>query len=81
VRSPAQRAARHTGTGYFPINSKALDEPADKAWAAQYPQFTTAISNFGGYPLVVWVLCWCGSEEPPTRVDNPSNERRLRRSI
>jgi sn-glycerol 3-phosphate transport system substrate-binding protein len=43
--SPAQQAAWHTGTGYFPINSKALDEPADKAWVAQYPQFTTAITQ------------------------------------
>lgn len=43
--SPAQQAAWHTGTGYFPINKKALDEPADKAWVAQYPQFTTAITQ------------------------------------
>jgi sn-glycerol 3-phosphate transport system substrate-binding protein len=43
--SPEQQAAWHTGTGYFPINSKALDLPADKAWVAQYPQFTTAITQ------------------------------------
>ncbi|MFF1823358.1 ABC transporter substrate-binding protein [Kribbella sp. NPDC058245] len=43
--SPEQQALWHTGTGYFPINSKALDLPADKAWVAQYPQFTTAITQ------------------------------------
>ncbi|MFG1623851.1 ABC transporter substrate-binding protein [Kribbella sp. NPDC049227] len=43
--SPEQQAAWHTGTGYFPINSKALDLPEDKAWVAQYPQFTTAITQ------------------------------------
>ena len=43
--SPEQQAAWHTGTGYFPINKKALDEPSDKAWVAQYPQFTTAITQ------------------------------------
>ena len=36
--SPQQQALWHTGTGYFPINKKALDEPEDKAWVAQYPQ-------------------------------------------
>lgn len=43
--TPEQQAAWHTGTGYFPINSKALDLPQDKAWVAQYPQFTTAITQ------------------------------------
>lgn len=43
--TPEQQAAWHTGTGYFPINSKALDLPEDKAWVAQYPQFTTAITQ------------------------------------
>lgn len=43
--TPEQQATWHTGTGYFPINSKALDLPEDKAWVAQYPQFTTAITQ------------------------------------
>jgi len=43
--SPEQQALWHTGTGYFPINKKALDLPVDKAWVAQYPQFTTAITQ------------------------------------
>ncbi|WBQ05911.1 ABC transporter substrate-binding protein [Kribbella sp. CA-293567] len=43
--TPEQQASWHTGTGYFPINSKALDLPEDKAWVAQYPQFTTAITQ------------------------------------
>ncbi|MFC0627162.1 ABC transporter substrate-binding protein [Kribbella deserti] len=43
--TPEQQATWHTGTGYFPINSRALDLPEDKAWVAQYPQFTTAITQ------------------------------------
>lgn len=43
--SPAVQATWHTGTGYFPVNSKALNEAADKQWVAQYPQFTTAITE------------------------------------
>jgi sn-glycerol 3-phosphate transport system substrate-binding protein len=43
--TPEQQAAWHTGTGYFPINSKALELPEDKAWVTQYPQFTTAITQ------------------------------------
>ncbi|PYC71015.1 ABC transporter substrate-binding protein [Streptomyces tateyamensis] len=42
---PAQQAAWHTGTGYFPVNRKALDDPKDKAWLAKYPQFQTAIDE------------------------------------
>lgn len=43
--SPAVQAQWHTGSGYFPINKKALDEPADKAWVKQYPQFTVAVNQ------------------------------------
>lgn len=40
-----QQADWHAGTGYFPVNRKALDEPAHKEWVKQYPQFTTAIEQ------------------------------------
>jgi sn-glycerol 3-phosphate transport system substrate-binding protein len=43
--SPAIQALWHTGTGYFPVNSKALDEPTDKAWVKQYPQFSVAVQQ------------------------------------
>ncbi|MGC0312079.1 ABC transporter substrate-binding protein [Kitasatospora acidiphila] len=45
LAEPAQQAAWHTGTGYFPINGKALDDPTDKAWVAKHPQFQTAIDE------------------------------------
>lgn len=43
--SPKMQALWHTGTGYFPVNSKALDDPTDKAWVKQYPQFTVAVNE------------------------------------
>ncbi|HEY0698220.1 MAG TPA: ABC transporter substrate-binding protein [Micromonospora sp.] len=46
----AQQATWHTSTGYVPINPKALDDPADKAWVAQYPQFATAVDQLHGLP-------------------------------
>ncbi|MER8105196.1 ABC transporter substrate-binding protein [Kitasatospora sp. NPDC094016] len=45
VTAPEQQAAWHTGTGYFPVNRKALDDPKDKEWVAKYPQFQTAIEQ------------------------------------
>ncbi len=41
--SPQQQAIWHTSTGYFPVTTKALALPVDKAWVARYPQFSTAI--------------------------------------
>lgn len=43
--SPAQQATWHVATGYFPVNRKALDEPVDKQWVGQYPQFQVAIDQ------------------------------------
>ncbi|MEY9946380.1 ABC transporter substrate-binding protein [Kitasatospora sp. GAS1066B] len=45
LSDPAQQATWHAGTGYFPVNSKALAEPADQAWVAKNPQFRTAIDE------------------------------------
>ncbi|MGW2250534.1 ABC transporter substrate-binding protein [Kitasatospora sp. NPDC001660] len=45
LTSPEQQAAWHTGTGYFPVNTKSLDDPKDKEWVAKYPQFQTAIDQ------------------------------------
>ncbi|GAA2235952.1 ABC transporter substrate-binding protein [Kitasatospora cystarginea] len=45
LTEPAQQAVWHTGTGYFPVNRKALDDPKDKEWLAKYPQFQTAIDE------------------------------------
>src|SRR6185436_5521078 len=41
--SAEQQAIWHTSTGYFPVNTGALDLPVDKAWVARYPQFSTAV--------------------------------------
>ncbi|WP_441247417.1 ABC transporter substrate-binding protein [Kitasatospora sp. McL0602] len=48
LSAPEQQAVWHTGTGYFPVNSKALDDPKDKEWVAKYPQFRTAIDVLHG---------------------------------
>jgi sn-glycerol 3-phosphate transport system substrate-binding protein len=48
--SPAQQAQWHTGTGYVPINAKALDEQIDKDWVAKYPQFRTAVDQLHALP-------------------------------
>ncbi|MCC9309402.1 ABC transporter substrate-binding protein [Kitasatospora sp. RB6PN24] len=45
LADPAQQVAWHTGTGYFPIVKKALDDPTDQAWVAKNPQFRTAIDE------------------------------------
>ncbi|MFJ5232302.1 ABC transporter substrate-binding protein [Kitasatospora sp. NPDC088391] len=45
LSEPEQQAVWHTGTGYFPVNTKALDVAADKEWVAKYPQFQTAIDQ------------------------------------
>ncbi|MBD0674439.1 ABC transporter substrate-binding protein [Streptomyces sp. CBMA156] len=45
VSAPEQQAVWHTGTGYFPVNKKSLDDPKDKEWVAKYPQFQTAIDQ------------------------------------
>jgi sn-glycerol 3-phosphate transport system substrate-binding protein len=41
----------HTKTGYFPISKAALDDPADKQWVSQKPQFSTAIEQLQGTKL------------------------------
>ncbi|MEQ4305309.1 ABC transporter substrate-binding protein [Plantactinospora sp. B6F1] len=48
--SAAQQAQWHTGTGYVPINPKALEEQIDKDWVAQYPQFRTAVDQLHALP-------------------------------
>jgi sn-glycerol 3-phosphate transport system substrate-binding protein len=43
--SPAVQAAWHIATGYYPVNKRGYDEPADVTWRGQYPQFQTAIDQ------------------------------------
>lgn len=45
LTAPEQQAVWYTGTGYFPVNKKSLDDPKDKEWVAKYPQFQTAIDQ------------------------------------
>jgi sn-glycerol 3-phosphate transport system substrate-binding protein len=45
LEQPDNMAYFHTHTGYFPVDKKALNDPTDQAWVAQYPQFQTAIDQ------------------------------------
>jgi sn-glycerol 3-phosphate transport system substrate-binding protein len=42
---PDSQAFWHTQTGYFPVTSKALDEPLDKEFLAKNPLFQVAIDS------------------------------------
>jgi len=48
--TPEQQAKWHTGTGYVPVNPKALDEPIDKEWMEKFPQFRTAVDQLHALP-------------------------------
>ncbi|MBM0237079.1 ABC transporter substrate-binding protein [Micromonospora sp. ATA32] len=48
--NPVEQAKWHTGTGYVPINGKALDEQIDKGWMAKFPQFRTAVDQLHALP-------------------------------
>ncbi|HET8658814.1 MAG TPA: ABC transporter substrate-binding protein [Micromonosporaceae bacterium] len=50
VSTPAAQAKWHVGTGYVPVNKKALDEAVTKEWQAKYPQFTTAVDQLHALP-------------------------------
>jgi len=50
VSTPAQQAKWHVGTGYVPVNRKALDEASTKEWQTKFPQFTTAIDQLHALP-------------------------------
>jgi sn-glycerol 3-phosphate transport system substrate-binding protein len=45
LASKQSQVTWHTKTGYFPISRSALDDPTDKQWVAQKPQFETAITQ------------------------------------
>ena len=45
LAQPDSQAVWHTQTGYFPVTSKALDEPVDKEFVAANPLFTVAIDS------------------------------------
>jgi sn-glycerol 3-phosphate transport system substrate-binding protein len=47
---PDNAAFWHTSTGYFPVSKAALNDPSDKAWVAQKPQFQTAIDELQASP-------------------------------
>ncbi|HEV7652049.1 MAG TPA: ABC transporter substrate-binding protein [Actinophytocola sp.] len=51
LSSKDSQVAWHTKTGYFPISKAALDDPADKQWVGQKPQFATAIKQLQGTKL------------------------------
>ena len=50
--APPQQAYWHTMSGYFPIRKAAYEEQLDKDWVAKYPQFTTAVDQLHGTPIV-----------------------------
>jgi sn-glycerol 3-phosphate transport system substrate-binding protein len=45
LEQPDNMAYWHTHTGYFPVDKKALNDPADQAWVQQYPLFRAAIDQ------------------------------------
>ena len=45
LAQPDSQAVWHTQTGYFPVTSKALDEPIDKEFVAANPLFQVAIDS------------------------------------
>lgn len=51
LAEPASQATWHTGTGYFPISTSALKQPADVAWRAQHPQFDVAVRQLADTKL------------------------------
>ena len=51
LAAPASQATWHTGTGYFPISTSALKEPADVTWRTQHPQFDVAVRQLADTKL------------------------------
>ena len=49
--SKGSQVSLHTATGYFPVSKSALDDPTDKKWVSQNPQFGTAITQLKQAPL------------------------------
>jgi sn-glycerol 3-phosphate transport system substrate-binding protein len=47
LAQPDSQAFWHTETGYFPVTTKALSEPLDKAFVAKNPLFRVAIDSLG----------------------------------
>ncbi|WP_018133535.1 ABC transporter substrate-binding protein [Effusibacillus pohliae] len=45
ISEPKQQAFWHTATGYFPIRTKAYDEPLLKEFDEKYPQFKVAVQQ------------------------------------
>ena len=45
LAEPESQAVWHTQTGYFPVTSKALDEPVDQEFVAKNPLFRVAIDS------------------------------------
>jgi sn-glycerol 3-phosphate transport system substrate-binding protein len=43
--SAAEQAKWHIATGYFPVNTKALDDTSDVTYRSTHPQFQTAIDE------------------------------------
>lgn len=59
----------HTKTGYFPISKAALDDPKDKQWVDQKPQFATAIKQLQGTKLTHATQGCSVGEMPNVRKD------------
>jgi sn-glycerol 3-phosphate transport system substrate-binding protein len=51
LASKQSQVTWHTSTGYFPISKAALNDPADRQWVAQKPQFETAVRQLQGTTL------------------------------
>ncbi|WP_219467316.1 ABC transporter substrate-binding protein [Nonomuraea rhizosphaerae] len=48
--TPEEQAKWHVGTGYVAVNPKAYDQEVARTWAAQFPQFATAVDQLHSLP-------------------------------
>ena len=69
LSSKESQVTWHTKTGYFPISKAALNDPADKQWVSQKPQFATAIKQLQGTKLTHATQGCSVGEMPNVRKD------------
>ena len=69
LASKESQVTWHTSTGYFPISKGALDDPTDKQWVSEKPQFETAIKQLQATKLSYATQGCSVGEMPDIRKD------------
>ena len=69
LSSKESQVTWHTKTGYFPISKAALDDPKDKQWVSEKPQFATAIKQLQATKLTHATQGCAVGEMPNVRKD------------